>query len=109
MQKTDLNMKVLDTTKKSLETVAEEMGVSVGELIDRMALNWEVKDSTYAAQLILEDMILHFSHLEDYQIDEALVIVLNVLKLCDDTPTAENLKRAVEKYFSIRVDPFEEV
>lgn len=100
MEKTILNCEVLKITEKALSDIAKEMGMTVGEVIDRVALNWKAQDPVYAAQLILEEIAIIFHHLKKNQAGESLVFVLNVLNLCNNDYSAESIKKATEAYFS---------
>jgi len=109
MIKTTLNTEVLETTKNALELRASKLKMSVGDILDRVVLNWKAQDPVYAAQLVLEDLMIHFEDLKDYQIEETLSIILTVLRKCtksgDLSPKA--IKTAVEEHFATKVDPWE--
>lgn len=95
----ELKATVLDSTEKALQKTAEAVGMYVGEVIDRIALNWQAQDPIYAAQLILEDVIINTNHLKDPEINEALMIVLSVIEKCMDDLSAENIRKAAAEYF----------
>ena len=101
INKTELNITVLEETEKALRKTAESVGMSVGDVIDRMALNWQAQDPVYAAQLILEGIIMNTHHLKDPEINEALIIVFSVIKKCMDDLSAENIRKACEEYFDV--------
>lgn len=100
MKKTLLTIEVLETTEKALKNTAEAMEMSVGAVIDRMALNWETKDPIYAAQLVLEEMAINFHRLSPEGINSALILIFDVIKRCIDNPTPENIRKATEEFFS---------
>ena len=60
---TEITATVLQQTKNSIEGMCEVSGLSIGEIIDRMALKWSAKDPEHATQLILDDMIIHTRNL----------------------------------------------
>ena len=99
MERTELNTTVLKTTFDSLEKASQTLGITSGELIDRMTLNWEAKDPVYAAQLILEDIIGHCNRLEEHQVGEAVQIVLAIIKGCIGDLTPERIKQTAAEYF----------
>ena len=41
---TEITATVLQQTKNSIEGMCEVSGLSIGEIIDRMALKWSAKD-----------------------------------------------------------------
>lgn len=76
----EITVKVLSETEASLLESSELTGMSAGQLIDRMTLNWEADNPEVAAILILQDMITHIQKLDQEQINQAFMIVLGVIK-----------------------------
>ena len=83
-----------------MSDTAKEMGMTVGEVIDRVALNWKAQDPVHAAQLILEEIAINFHHLKQHQADAAMIFILNVLNSCNGEYTSDSIKKATEVYFS---------
>ena len=81
---------VLPETKASLDKMCEVSGLSLGEIIDRMALKWHAKDPEHAAQLILDDTIIHTRDLtpEDFNLTVAIVLAVIKESLSMDEPQA---------------------
>ncbi len=71
---------VLPETKASLDKMCEVSGLSLGEIIDRMALKWHANDPEHAAQLILDDTIIHTRDLTPEDFNLTVEIVLAVIK-----------------------------
>ena len=81
---------ILPETKASLDKMCEVSGLSLGEIIDRMALKWHAKDPEHAAQLILDDTIIHTRDLtpEDFNLTVAIVLAVIKESLSMDEPQA---------------------
>lgn len=94
---TTLTATVLYKTEEALKNLSEVSGLSVGEIIDRLVVNWEAHDAVYPSQLILEDMVMHTQKLDRKHLNLTFAIVLSVIKksMSDDEPEA--LKRIVEE------------
>lgn len=97
----EITVKVLSETEASLLESSELTGMSAGQLIDRMTLNWEADNPEVAAILILQDMITHIQKLDQEQINQAFMIVLGVIKesLAKDEP--EIIKKLVAQIESL--------
>lgn len=98
---TMLTATVLHKTDESLKQLCEVSGLSVGEVIDRLIVNWEAHDAIFASQLILEDMLMHTRLLDREQLSLTFTIILSVIKrsMAEDEP--ESLKRVVEELDAI--------
>lgn len=94
---TEITATVLQQTKDSIESMCEVSGLSVGEIIDRMALNWSAKDPDHAIQLILDDMVIHTRNLSPADFNLTVAGILAVLKrgLAKDEPEA--IKKVLEE------------
>lgn len=77
---TQITATVLPQTKESIEGICDTSGLSVGEIIDRMALKMHAKDAEHAAQLILDSMITYTRNLSSDEFNKAIWIVLSVIK-----------------------------
>lgn len=87
---TEITATVLQQTKDSIEGMCEASGLSIGEIIDRMALKWSAKDPEHAMQLILDDMVIHTRDLSPEDFNLTVAGILTVLKrsLAKDEPEA---------------------
>lgn len=107
MEKTnfeEITATVLPQTKNALENMSEVSGISVGEIIDRMTLKWSPKDPEYAAQLILDEMVIHSRYLGPEDFNRTVSIVLAVIKksLAIDEPEA--IKKFIDEIEQILKD-----
>ena len=101
---TEIKATVLQQTKNSIEGMCEVSGLSMGEIIDRMALKWSAKDPEHATQLILDDMIIHTRDLSPEDFDKTVFGILVVLKksLSIDEPDA--IKKVIDEIEQILKD-----
>lgn len=85
-----ISANVLPATKASLDKMCEVSGLSLGEIIDRMALKWHAKGPEHAAQLILDDTIIHTRDLtpEDFNLTVGIVLAVIKESLSIDEPQA---------------------
>lgn len=97
----EINVKVMAKTKEVLEDIAETGGLSIGEVIDRMALKLCPDNADDAHVLILENILINTSRLNGEQSDEAVLKVLKVLEsACVDDMRNElttTLKSVIDK------------
>lgn len=102
---TTLTATVLNKTEEALKHMGELSGLSAGEVIDRLVVNWEAHDAVFASQLILEDMVMHTRLLDREHLNLTFAIVLSVIKksMSDDEPEA--LKRLVEELSAMLKEP----
>ena len=99
VRKTQLTITVLEETETALKQAGNAVAFTIGEVIDRMTLNWRSVDTLGAAQIILESFIMNTQHLSDTEINEILYFVFNVLKECGNDFSSENIKRVVAARF----------
>lgn len=94
---TEITATVLQQTKNSIEGMCGISELSMGEIIDRMALKWSAKDPEHAIQLILDDMIIHTRNLSSEDFNQTVLGILLVLKrsLSKDEPNA--IKKVMEE------------
>lgn len=101
---TEITATVLQQTKNSIEGMCEVSGLSIGEIIDRMALKWSAKDPEHAMQLILDDMIIHARDLSPEDFNLTVLGILAVLKrsLSKDEPDA--IRKVIDEIEQILKD-----
>lgn len=94
---TEITITVLKETEEHIKEMAELTHTSVGHIVDRLALNWAVDEPIYAAYLILEDLLTHTISLDWDGTNQALALVVAVIRkgLTDADPQA--LREAVRK------------
>ena len=94
---TEITITVLKETREHIKEMAELTHTSVGHIVDRLALNWAVDDPTIAAYLILEDLLTHTINLDWDGTNQALALVITVIRkgLTDGDP--QSLREAVRK------------
>lgn len=94
---TEIAITVLKDTAEHLTEMAELTHSSVGHMVDRLALNWAVDEPIYAAYLILEDLLTHTVNLDWDGTNQALALVIAVIRkgLTEADPQA--LRDAVRK------------
>lgn len=94
---TEITVTVLQQTKNSIEVVCETSGLSIGEIIDRMALNWSANDLDHTIKLILDDMVIHTRNLSPDDFNLTVIGILDVIKrsLAKDNPKA--IKKVIEE------------
>lgn len=100
VKKTELTVTVLEATEKALKKAGEELGFSIGDVIDRMALNWQSADPVSAAQIILESYIMNTRHLTESQRCETLYFVASVMASCGEDFSVENIQKAISDRFN---------
>ncbi len=98
---TTLAATILCKTDESLKQLCEVSGLSVGEVIDRLIINWEAHDAIFASQLILEDMLMHTRLLDREQLSLTFTIILSVIKKSMNEDDPDSLKRVVEELDAI--------
>lgn len=101
---TEITATVLQQTKDSIEGMCEASGLSIGEIIDRMALKWSAKDPEHAMQLILDDMVIHTRDLspEDFNLTVAGILAVIKMSLTKDEPDA--ISKVIEEIEQILKD-----
>lgn len=90
----EITVTVLNQTEHYLKETSELIGMPMGELIDRMSLNWSANTPLAAIQLILEDMVIHVKPLPYEQRRKVFAVVLSVIKKSlekDDSEFIQNL------------------
>lgn len=94
---TEITVSVLKETEEHIKEMAELTHTSLGHIVDRLALNWAVDEPIYAAYLILEDLLTHTISLDLDGTNQALALVVAVIRkgLTDADPRA--LREAVRK------------
>lgn len=75
----EITATVATKTKKVLEDIAKTGGLSVGEVIDRMVMKLSPEDAQEAAMLILDNILITTSKLNQEQLNEAIFKVLDVI------------------------------
>ncbi len=99
IEKSTISITVLKETEEALKSASNAVGVTVGEIVDRLALNWQVKDPAYAAQMILEEMIIHTSGLSKEEVNDVFVIVFSIIQQCGNDLTAEKIKCVLDSAY----------
>ena len=94
--KTKISAKVLPSTLDFLNKICGQNGTEIGDLIDRLALNYETQTIEGTAQLILEDMISHTKELSSRQIEKVFYIVITAVRdsLIEET-TSSDFKKSI--------------
>ena len=97
----EINVKVLSQTKEILEDIAKTGGLSIGEVIDRMALRFCPDNVDDAHLLILEYILIITERLTREQLDATMLKVLEGLESsCVESEPNElttTFKRVIDK------------
>lgn len=101
----EITVTVLNQTIKALEEYEKVLELSKGEIIDRLALNCQIDDPTYAAATILDYifMVVYSQHKKQfkttaYTIMTYLCDMLIKLKEADLDTVIKNLKNEYKEY-----------
>lgn len=94
---TEITATVLQQTKDSIDGMCEVSGLSAGEIIDRMALNWNAKVPEHAIQLILDDMVIHTKNLSPEDFNLTVYGILAVIKRSLSKDEPEAIKKVIDE------------
>ena len=98
---TELKTIVCSETKMFLEETGERLGISAGEIIDRLVLKCSPKDAEDAALLMLDYIFLSCSGLTHETFNDAIYSVLKVIEnsFAEDVPeeTKSTMKSILNK------------
>ena len=75
----ELNATVCTETKVLLDETSEKIGLSVGEIIDRLVLNCCPEDPEVAATIMLDHILLAGAKLNQETFNEAILSLLKVI------------------------------
>lgn len=100
---TEITITVLKETEEHIKEMAELTQTFVGHMVDRMALNWAVEDTTYATYLILEDLLMHTVNLGWDGTNQSLAIVIATIRKSLADNDSEALKRLVRELDEILI------
>lgn len=90
-----ITVTVLNQTAKYLQQVGETSGISMGEIIDRLCLKISAREPAMAAELILEDFIIHIQELDNQQVMETIALVLASIRNILDSSASDNIQQCI--------------
>lgn len=89
---TEITINILKETEENLREMAALSHSSTGHMIDRMAMNWVAKEPVIAANLILEDLLTHTVNFDLHETNQAIAIVLAIIRKSLDCNDPQALK-----------------
>lgn len=94
----NMEITVLSNTKEVIEKICKSIGLTSGELIDRLILRWEPQEPMCAAQLILDNIYINTRKMNNSQFDKTIAIVFNVIKECLNKDGLKSLAPIIEDF-----------
>lgn len=77
---TELNVTVCNKTKTLLEDTAQILGLTEGEVVDRLVVKCCPEEPEYASQLILDHIVICCAKLDQDGFNEAIYSVLKTIE-----------------------------
>lgn len=93
---TKINATVLSQTKAILGDHSSILGLSIGEVIDRLTLRFSPSSADLAAILVLDAIVMAFHDLSSEQINDALGAVLGEIRECLIKNGTEDLHTVID-------------
>ena len=94
----NMEITVLSNTKEVIEKICKSIGLTSGELIDRLILRWEPQEPMCAAQLILDNIYINTRKMNNSQFDKTIAIVFTVIKECLNKDGLKSLAPIIEDF-----------
>ena len=110
----EITVRVCKETEAALKEGHELIGLSYGELIDRMVMAWEASDPTIALDLILTSILTHCRRLTPEEYDHTLVMLVSIIEKTAQGEDSKHLLEMIQKIYryirekGIDVDQFRE-
>lgn len=99
MEMVNLQISVLKKTADLLNDSSENNGMTPGQIIDQMALNWTSNNPKIVAQLILDDIATHTPKLTSEGFDTAIETVLSVIDEFYENSDKSSFKETIENLY----------
>lgn len=93
---TEIKITVLEQTANLLNNTSESAGMTPGQIVDQMALNWASDNPKAVAQLILDDIATHSPNLTSEGFDIAIETVLSVIEEYYENNDKVSFKETIE-------------
>jgi len=95
----EITVRVCKETEAALKEGHDLIGLSYGELIDRMILGWEAPDPTIALDLILTSILTHCRRLTMDEYDQTLVMLVSIIEKTAQGEDSKHLLEMIHKIY----------
>lgn len=92
----NLKVTVMSQTAEYLKKTSAVSGITMGEIIDKLCLKLTAHEPAMAAELILEDFVIHIQNMEDQEVFETIALVLSSIRKILGSGMPGNIRQTIE-------------
>lgn len=98
----EMNVTVINKTYDAIKDLAKNLGLSDGEVVDRLFLDYNTNDPVKAAQIVLDNLAICTYKMDNHKFELTALVMLTVIKKTLNNGGINALRKtidALETYF----------